>query len=670
MNIHEHQTHNNTYDVGSELQDIGLEEQGQAEIIPKEQGVDTSAHDQLPAVEEYKASQQVGGTSRQCRKVSIAIALGIVVATILIIIGVVIGRDTSAPYAPVEQETSPGNDLSDAETAERFADVTTLISNMGWARASILRDPTSPQMKAAEWLTSVDPMQMEVYATEEFMNRYLLATLYFSLNGENWAYDVKWLSSSKVCDWKTTFETEEGIPIEVGVSCHDSEHVKEIFLPNMNMKGTLPDEIGLLFDLELINFFGNFISGGLPDTMKNLKSLQMLILHDNAFKGSLPEWIASLTNLETLNLAKNHFSGKLPAAMGSAMTSLQTLILESNTLGGTLDPLLNAKMVNALYLGDNDFEGELKDDVFESWHRIQIMDISENNLNGPLPSFLFAKDDLLVVDLHSNNFADKLPGIVEGDSTIEFLALQDNELTGSIGNQLLQLTRLAHLDLSKNFFTGNMPTSLGEMKSLKYLYLAYNMQLNNGPIPVQYATLPNLVDLSLQQTNRNGTIPYQFEALDKLVLFDVNANKLSGSIPLQIGGMSSLTFLMLKDNNLSGTIPATLQALTRLDTLLLDHNRFTAGYESICEPKLPRITTFIADCPRNGDCTCCTQQCCSSSDTSCNNITWFSGVDPIAANGYVRDNYFFHEDDIIFPAPKNVIPNYYKNYTGYYSKPP
>jgi Leucine-rich repeat (LRR) protein len=656
------------YDIDTQLEEVGLEDHGSTVgDLPKAFDEPAGVHDQLPNVDEYKTSQQVSGNSRPCRKIMLVAALGIVVSTLLITVGVVIGRDT-APSSP--QDVSQPADTTSEDTAKRFVDIATLISNMGWASASILRQPGSPQMQAVDWLANDDPMQLDVDATEEFMNRYLLATIYYALGGWNWSYDLHWLSANKVCDWKTSFETEEGIPIEIGVSCHDGSSVKEIFLPNMNMEGTLPDEIGLFFDLEELNLFGNNISGDLPDTMKHLKFLQTLVLHNNAFKTSLPSWITTFTNLQTLNLAENNFSGELPARMGATMTSLETLILESNNFYGLLDPLLNATKLNALYLGDNDFEGEIKSEVFSSWLNIQIMDISENALTGALPNILFAKDNLKVVDLHANQFKGKLPSIVEQDGPIEFLALQDNELTGEIGVGLLGLTRLRHLDLSKNFFSGDMPTSLGKMKSLKYLFLAFNTLFNEGPIPAQYATLPNLVDLSLQRTNRKGTIPYQFEALSKLVLMDLNSNKLSGSIPHQIGGMESLTFLLLKDNYLNGTIPATLQELTRLDTLLLDHNLITNGLESVCEPVLPALTTFVADCPKSGTCKCCTSKCCTAHDTSCNNVVWYSDVDPIASNGYVRDSYFFYEQDIIFPVPRDVVPNYYKNYSGYYSKNP
>lgn len=657
------------YDVSSELQDIGLEDQSQFDrTLPQSptvpQGVDdASVHDQLPSVEEHKASQQIGGTmSQNCRKISIVIALGIIVASVMITIGVVIGRDS------VKTPSTPSSETDKTVTEGRVEDIIALVTNMGWAEADINWENMVPQRRAVEWLATEDPLQLKVDATEEFMYRYALATIYFAFSGRKWSYDLQWLSINNVCEWRTYFETKEGIPIEIGVSCHDGGHVKEIFLPQVNAVGAIPHEIGLLLDLEDLNLFGNHLQGSLPDSMKNLKSLEVLILHGNDISGTLPSWITSFTQLKTLNLAENKFIGDLPSGMGAAMTSLETLVLEDNRFSGRLDTLGESNTLRALYLGNNKFDGALHSELLESCIKLQILDVSQNKLSGSLPEFLFGTDALLVVDLHGNEFSGHLPGLVEDDCSIEFLALQQNKLTGTIGRQLELLPRLAHLDLSANLFTGNMPR-FESMKTLKYLYLAFNLKFNEGSIPIEYATLPHLVDLSLQATNRVGTIPYQFEALEHLVLFDLNNNMLSGSIPLQLGEIPSLQHLMLKDNNLNGTIPATFQALTRLNTLLLDHNLLVPSYESVCDPALPKIQILTADCAKKGECSCCTK-CCLATDTSCNNATWYTDVDPIASNGYVRDSYFFSESDIIFPAPTNVKATYYKNYSGYYSETP
>jgi hypothetical protein len=212
-----------------------------------------------------------------------------------------------------------------------------------------------------------------------------------------------------------------------------------------------------------------------------------------------------------------------------------------------------------------------------------------------------------------------------------------------------------------------MPAFFGEITTLKYLFLAFNERLTVGTIPIEYSSLVNLVDLSLQSTNRIGPFPVQFETLENLVLLDLNSNVLTGSLPTQIGRMTALKFLLLQHNKLEGSIPSTLSALVELDTLVVDGNSFTAGDENICA-KGKSVLTSVATCNIAFPCACCTM-CCSGNDTSCSDLEWFSDVDPIAEGGYVREDYTFHESDIVFPVPQETA-SYYQNYSGYYNTGP
>lgn len=676
MDIGKDEPVSHIYDVGIELQDIGLEDQGQVPVSPSSdiEKDESMPHDQLPNVEEYKMSQQIGGSSRASIKASLAIALMIILASVLITVGVVVGKNSEAPASATNETLFTKPNYPEPVTRTRGDDVINFVINMGWANYNDINNQDSPQYKAAMWLANNDHMTLPIEVSEEFMNRYLLATIFYALDGEHWQYDLNWLTGGSVCDWNTYFATKKGtqvsMQIQIGVSCRDGTSVKELYLPNVGLRGSLPAEIGFLYDLENINFSSNKITSALPDTMKNLQGIISLVLNDNQFNGPIPDWIGRWTHLATLNLARNSFDSALPPTL-SNLKELQTLALETNHFIGDLEPLLGLSNLVGLYLGNNEFYGNLRDEIFSSWQVIEVMDMSNNTLTGNLPKMLLAKNKLLVVDLHTNHFNGPLPTIIGVEGSIEFLALYDNQLNGPIDDRFLSLTKLAHLDLSKNFFTGDMPTHLGNLKSLKYLYLAFNPNFNLGRIPSEYGDLPNLVDLSLQKTNRNGRIPYHYENLKELVLLDLDSNKLTGPVPSEIGSLTNLRFLLLKENLLTGTLPITFAKLKQLDTILLDDNAITAGSESICKPKLPLLTTFIADCSKMHACECCTK-CCSASDLTCNNVTWFSEVDPIAQDAYNSQNYAFHENDIIYPAPTDSRsdPSYYQNFTGYYNTPP
>jgi Leucine-rich repeat (LRR) protein len=653
-----------------DLCDVGLEDFHDIRPVPVREDRNEN-HDQLPNVEEYKASHGISRTSRSQLKATLIAASMIIVATILITVGIVLGKNS--------QEGKKSGDSSVLPPGSGpVYDVATFVSNMGWAEVKDVMNPRSPQWKAANWLANDDPMHMGIAIDQEYMNRFLLATIYFALGGEEWFFgqQLNFLSAKKACEWNMLMETKSGVPVSVGVSCRGGSFVKEIFLPRMGLKGELPPQIGLLLDLEDLNLYANKITGAMPEKMKHLHELRTLIINSNELEGNFPDWLTSLSKLTTLNLSANKMIGELPVTMKNLSDTLETLALENNAFTGSLNALQGFSALQALYLGTNKFSGEFLDLTFVSLNNIEILDISDNELSGPLPASLLSKSKILVVDLHGNKFSGSLPSMVQVDGTIQFLALNENQLTGVIDDRIAGLTNLAHLDLSKNKFSGSMPTVFGQLKSLKYLFLAFN-DFTVGTIPAEYGSLPLLVDLSLQATNRNGAIPYQLGVLQNIVLIDLNSNALSGEIPPELGGLQTLKFLLLKNNKLSGSVPATFKALTNLDTLLIDENDITGGISNICAPARPKaLQTFVSDCKKT-QCvvgTCCTK-CCNGAD--CDNLVWFSDVDPIAATNYGRTNYdFLAGDDVVFPVVPGAVQDKdhqsgaYQGFDGYYSTQP
>ena len=640
-----------------------------------------SDHDQLPDVEEYKASMSTSRSSTSCitnsrtrLKITLAVALGIVVASILIAVGVVIGRDTAEPK-PEPYHIHDDDDFdyhnqnggNNAALADRFDAIANLATVHGWADSGQLHTDGTPEHKACHWMAFTDGMQLPVDVTPEFQNRFLLALFYYSLNGEQWDEQMNFLTAKSVCHWNEVYTTKVNLPITVGVSCHGMETVREIFIPKNRLVGPFPSVLGFFTDLIDLNLFENEISGALPDSLQALQKMETLILHNNQIEGPIPDWITEFSDLQTLNLNHNQLTGALPEDFGEKLTNLQTVALEHNRLTGTLNPLQGLHQLKALYLGDNRFSDQLTDTVLVSLSELEIIDVSDNILVGNLPATLLSKDSLVLVDLHGNNFSGHLPDLVEVGDNIQFLALQENQLTGPIDERLLSLTALQHLDLSRNFFSGAFPDHLAQLTDLKYLFLAFNDGLQMSTIPPAFGELTNLVDLSLQKTNRIGTIPGELGELKELVLLDLQHNVLEGTIPYQLGRLSNLNFLLLKQNDLRGTIPPELGQLTELDTLLLDDNRLDGGSSGICG-HIPRLNTFIADCSELGACDCCTR-CCLDSDTTCNSVVWFSDLDPLASDDYRRDNYLFHETDIEYPADQmdssDEEDNFYEDYNGY-----
>lgn len=617
-------------------------------------------HDQLPAVETYKATQADPVAKNKSRrlKIMIAGALSIVFVCVFVTIGVVIGKKESKSATAAAPSTNTGNvppsgavpTVMKPGQVSRVAQVVTFVSTtMGWTNATTINDVMSAQYKAATWIADVDSLKMPLENSEEFRSRYVLAVFYYATLGHFWDFQLNFLSADHVCLWQADYPGLSGQQIKVGVQCDDSAAVViKLFFPTLGLQGKMPPEIRLLTGLQELDLYNNDISGTIPDELQQLVELTSLVMSSNVFSGQVPTWFSMLPKLETIDLSVLGLTGQLPTNLGD-LAALTTLNLEHNNLHGNLDPLSNLKTIKFLALGDNLLTGGLSDDLLVKWTYITDLDLSHNLITGNLPQRLFSMENLYVIDLNNNGFVGQLPSTIHYGSAVKFLALYQNHLSGNInGSFISALSHLNHLDLSLNWFEGDLPSEIGRLNDLKYLFLAYNTRLTAGHIPPEWATLTKLVDLSLQKTNRIGKIPSQLGRLKDLVLLDLLGNNLTGEIPAEIGGMQNLTFLLLKDNHLNGIIPESMAYLTNLDTVVIDKNDLMGGASNLCPLKLKALTVFISDC-NEVNCTCCTL-CCSDAQSSCDNSTWFSQQDPVINYQYERVAYKFNQDDIIYPV--------------------
>lgn len=172
---------------------------------------------------------------------------------------------------------------------------------------------------------------------------------------------------------------------------------------------------------------------------------------------------------------------------------------------------------------------------------VQVLKLSSNNLNGPLPESFGAGGsfaNLTSLDLWNNSLTGPLPANFANLTSLAVLSLSSNQLTGGIPSWIVTLSNLIEIDLSANPIGGDIPADIQNLTNLQNLYLI-DSQLT-GRIPTEIGNMTTLVDLEL------------------------NDNQLTGSIPSSIGNLTNLQWLVLENNQLCGEIPGSLINLVNL----------------------------------------------------------------------------------------------------------
>ncbi|XVF78846.1 hypothetical protein PTKIN_Ptkin14bG0170200 [Pterospermum kingtungense] len=81
---------------------------------------------------------------------------------------------------------------------------------------------------------------------------------------------------------------------------------------NNLFSGQIPEELGELISLQMLNFSHNNFTGPIPTSFGNLVQLESLDLSSNKLGGEIPSQLTNLTFLEVLNLSENDLVGPIP----------------------------------------------------------------------------------------------------------------------------------------------------------------------------------------------------------------------------------------------------------------------------------------------------------------------------------------------------------------------
>ncbi|KAL0419350.1 UNVERIFIED_CONTAM: Receptor-like protein 34 [Sesamum radiatum] len=96
-----------------------------------------------------------------------------------------------------------------------------------------------------------------------------------------------------------------------------------------NFQGEIPDAIGDLSSLCVLNLSHNTFAGIIAKSLGNLRQLESLDLSTNQLRGELPKELTRLTFLGALNLSNNKLIGPIPS--GPQLQTFSTNSFQGNT---------------------------------------------------------------------------------------------------------------------------------------------------------------------------------------------------------------------------------------------------------------------------------------------------------------------------------------------------
>ncbi|CAN0865178.1 Receptor-like protein 9DC3 [Linum grandiflorum] len=301
----------------------------------------------------------------------------------------------------------------------------------------------------------------------------------------------------------------------IPTSICDAVDLEVINLSNNHLNGTIPScLIKTMEKLSVIDLRGNMFSGNIPDTFQTSCALQTLNLNNNRLRGTLPESLENCTKLEVLDVGNNKISGPFPCLQG-AKSNLRVMILRNNHFQGSIqcpyDDQTTWQQLQIVDLAFNNFSGPLNAKYLASWKGMMEDDKGTQDLIefGDPRTFGYYQDSITVssnglglelvkiltifksIDMSSNNLEGPIPADIGKFKALRILNLSHNAFINEIPSAFGNLSSLEHLDLSENMLTGHIPMELADLTFLSFLNLSNNNLVGSIPTGRQFDTFEN-----------------------------------------------------------------------------------------------------------------------------------------------------------------------------------
>ncbi|KAF7825732.1 Receptor-like protein 12 [Senna tora] len=364
-------------------------------------------------------------------------------------------------------------------------------------------------------------------------------------------------------------------------------NIQRFSLDFVSISSPIPNILTNLSSLQCLGLHSTRVYGEFPIGMFDLPNLKVLRVGLNQdLTGYLPASIGNLTSLEVLLLYQCRFSGSIPSSLGN-LTQLQYLALSNKFHGEIPHSIFSLDNLRSLYLAGNLFEGQLELNSFINLKRIEYLYLSHINLslltktsssNASVPRNI---RELLLVACNINEF----PKLLKYQNQLEILWLSQNKMQGTLPSWIWRKKNLWILILSNNQLTGEISPMMCNLKSLEFIDLSFNNI--SGTIPPCLGTFGENLHTPKSINNKiPGIIPQEFMKVCSLKMIDFSQNNLQGQLPKALANCRLLEYLDVSNNQISDSFPFWLGTLPQLKVLILRSNKFSGVLIS------PRNSTF------------------------------------------------------------------------------
>nr|XP_023915520.1 receptor-like protein Cf-9 homolog [Quercus suber] len=301
-------------------------------------------------------------------------------------------------------------------------------------------------------------------------------------------------------------------------------NLQYIFASNNNLTGEIPSLICNASSLKVLDLSHNNFSGTIPKCLVHSNVLLVLDLRKNSLNGTIPSTFSKRNKLRNINLNGNQLEGPLPQSLENC-TNLEVLDLGNNKINDTFPYWLGSiQKLQVLVIRSNKFQSHIGNPKAKvPFPNLRILDISNNEFNGPLPIKYF-------------KYLKSMMNVGEGEVGLKYMGdgYYHDSLSVMIKGSYIELERIqtifTTIDFSNNSFIGEIPQIIGSLNSLKGLNFSHNNL--TGYIPSSFGNLTNLEWLDLSFNKLDGEIPKKLADLPWLEVLKLSHNQLTGQIPL------------------------------------------------------------------------------------------------------------------------------------------